>query len=58
MCNVVSLRAPTISTDSVGVQFCVWLCLELEPSMFRDPRAVLALLVFCAAFAWTMVLLT
>jgi hypothetical protein len=31
---------------------------ELESSMFRDPRAVLALLVFCAAIAWTMVLLT
>jgi hypothetical protein len=31
---------------------------ELESSMFRDPRAVLALLVFCAVIAWTVVLLT
>jgi hypothetical protein len=30
----------------------------LESLMLRDPRAVLALLVFCAAIAWTMVLLT
>jgi hypothetical protein len=31
---------------------------ELESSMFRDPRAVLALLVFCAVIARTVVLLT
>jgi hypothetical protein len=30
----------------------------LDSSMFRDPGAVLALLVLCAAIAWTMVLLT
>jgi hypothetical protein len=27
---------------------------EFESSMFRDPRAVLALLVFCAVIAWTI----
>jgi len=28
------------------------------PTMFHDPRTVFALLVVCAAVAWTMVLLT
>ena len=31
--------------------------LAKEPSMFRDPRAMLGLLVVCAMVAWAMVLL-
>ena len=41
--------------ELVGVASLI--LLAKEPSMFRDPRAMLGLLVVCAMVAWAMVLL-
>ena len=50
---------PARTTFAVGDQsgFASLTLLAKEPSMFRDPRAMLGLLVVCAMVAWAMVLL-